>query len=119
MRDFETTVMDAMDVETSFDELCKKMGSGNSKKVQALREHDVCQEMKEEEQWTVLSKIIMSGESVSTIRSESTKKDQIVGGRNFHDDASMAVSCCERDSHDCQSIEVDCWRGWIVCDWCV
>ena len=37
----------------------KKMESGNSKKVQALREHDVCQEMKEEEQWTVLSKSIM------------------------------------------------------------
>ena len=31
MRDFKTTVMDAMDVETAFGELCKKVEAGNSK----------------------------------------------------------------------------------------
>ena len=92
MRDFETTVMDAMDVETSFGELCKKWRLAIQKEVQCLREHDVCQEMTEEERWTVLSKSIIPGESVFTIGSESTKKDQIVGGGNSQDDAGMAVS---------------------------
>ena len=54
--------------------------------MQSLREHDVCQEMTEEERLTVLSKSIIPGESVFTIKSESTKKDQIVGGGNFQDD---------------------------------
>ena len=54
--DFETTVMDVMDVETSFCELCKKWRVAIQNEVQSLREHDVCQEMKEEERWIVLSK---------------------------------------------------------------
>ena len=41
MRDFETTVMDAMDVETSFGELCKKWRLAIQNEVQSLREHDV------------------------------------------------------------------------------
>ena len=40
----------------------------------------------------VLSKNIIPGKSVFTIRSESTKKDQLLGGGNFQDDAGMAVS---------------------------
>ena len=70
----------------------KKWRLAIQNEVQSLREHDVCQEMTEEERWTVLSKSIIPGESVFTIRSESTKKDQIVGGGNFQDDAGMAVS---------------------------
>ena len=92
MRDFETTVMDAMDVETSFGELCKKWGLAIQNEVQSLREHDARQEMTEEERWTVLSKGIIPGESVFTIKSENTKKAQIVGSGNFQDDAGMAVS---------------------------
>ena len=70
----------------------KKWRLAIQNEVQSLREHDVCQEMTEEERLTVLSKSTIPGESVFTIKSESTKKDQIVGGGNFQDDAAMAVS---------------------------
>ena len=92
LRDFETTVMDAMVVETSFGELCKKWRLAILNELQSLREHDVCQEMTEEERWTALSKSIIPGESVFTMRSESTKKDQIVGGGNFRNNAGISVS---------------------------
>ena len=73
-------------------ELCKKWRLALQNEVQSLREHDVCQEMTEKERWTILSKSIIPRERVFTIRSENTKKDQIVRSGNFQDDAGMAVS---------------------------
>ena len=92
VKDSETTVMDAVDVETSFGELCEKWRLAIQNEMQSLREHDVCQKVTEEERWTVPSQSIIPGESVFTIRSKSKKKDQNVGSRNFQDDTGMAVS---------------------------
>ena len=111
LRDSETAVMDAADVETSFGELCEKWRLANQNEMRSLREHDVCQEVTEEKRWTVPSTSIIP-ESVFTIRNKSTKKNQIIGGGNFQDYAGMTVMTVR------VLMLIDCLCCWVVCDWC-
>ena len=59
--------------------------------MQSLREHDLYQEVAQEERWTVLLDKIIPGKSVFTIKREGTKKVRIVGCGNFQEDIGIAV----------------------------
>ena len=59
--------------------------------MQSLREHDVYQEVAEDERWTVLSDKIIPGKSVLTIKIEGTKKVRVVGFGNFQQNTGLAV----------------------------
>ena len=61
LRDSETTVMDATDVETSFGDLCEKWRLAIQNEMQSLREHNTCQEVTAEKRWTVPSTSIIPG----------------------------------------------------------
>ena len=58
--------------------------------MQSLKEHDVYQEVAEEEQWTVPSEGIIPGKSVFSI-GEGAKKVRIVGCGNFQEVNGLAV----------------------------
>ena len=47
--------------------------------MQSLREHDLYQEVAQDERWTVPSDKIIPGKSVFTIKREGTKKVRIIG----------------------------------------
>ena len=57
----------------------------------SLREHDVYQEVAEDERWTVPSDKIIPGNSVFTIKREGTKKVRVDGGGHFQEYNGLAV----------------------------
>ena len=59
--------------------------------MQSLREHDVYQEVAEDERWTVPSHKIIPGKSVFTIKREGTRKVRDAGCGNDQEDTGLAV----------------------------
>ena len=112
VKDAGTTVVSAKDVEKSSGAIREEWRVAIQSEMQSLREHDVFQEVTEDERWTVPSENIIPGKSVFTIKREGTKKVRIVGCGNFQEDTGFCK--CERDN--CQSGHVDCRYVRMVLD---
>ena len=106
VKDAGATVASAKDVEKSPGASREEWRVAIQSEMHSHREHDVCQEVTEDERWTVPSENIIPGKSVFTIKREGTKKVRIVGCGNFQEDT--------RDY--CQSGHVDCRSVWMVLD---
>ena len=87
MKDAGATVVSARDVEKSSGASREEWRSA----IPSLREHDVYQEVAEDERWTVPSDKIIPGNSVFTIKCEGTKKVRVDGGGNFQEYNGLAV----------------------------
>ena len=91
VKDAGATIVSAKDVEKSSGASREEWRSSIQSEMQCLREHDVYQEVAEEERWTVPSEQIIPGKSVFTIKHKVTKKVRVVGCGNFLEDAGLAV----------------------------
>ena len=74
VKDAGATVVSAKDVEKSSGASREEWRVAIQSEMQSLREHDVYQEVTEDERWTVPSENIIPGKSVFTIKHEGTKK---------------------------------------------
>ena len=79
------------DVEKSFGASREERRSAIQSEMQSLREHDVCQEVAEDERWTLPSHKIIPGKSFFTIKREGTKMVRVVGCGKFQEDTGLAV----------------------------
>ena len=91
VKDAGATIVSAKDVEKSSRALREEWRLAIHHAMQSLKEHDVYQEVAEEERWTVPSENIIPGKNVFSIKREGTKKVRIVGCGSFQEDKRLAV----------------------------
>ena len=91
VKDAGATIVSAKDVEKSSRSLREEWRLAIHHAMQSLKEHDVYQEVAEEERWTVPSENIIPGKNVFSIKREGTKKVRIVGCGSFQEDNGLAV----------------------------
>ena len=84
--------------------------------MQSFREHDVYQEVTEDERWTVPSENIIPGKSVFTIKREGIKKVRIVGCGNFQKDTGIAVFTVNVNVITVRVVMLIAGNVWMVLD---
>ena len=112
VKDAGATVVSAKDVEKSSGASREEWRVAIQSEMQSLREHDVYQEVTEDELWTVPSENIIPGKSVFTIKREGEGSDCWL--RKISRGYWYCGLYCKRERDNCQSGHVDCRYVWMV-----